>query len=223
MDISRIGNLITPASKWDLLTHLAYFSAEMEADGTTSDSHQWTSQGMASIMDEAQSAGVQVVLSVTNFDNEEIGTLCNDPETRNTAIETLLALVKQMGGDGVNIDFEFVPFEAKEGFVAFMEELTTRFHERFGSHVSYAGPCVDWSGAYDYDVLRDVCDAVFVMGYCYHPHSGIAGPWLPSKGGELWWGKHLTLDPGGVCDVGRRGYPGKIDYGISPLRSFFHD
>ena len=98
--------------QWDLLTHLAYFSAEMEADGTISDSHQWTSQGMASIMDEAQSAGVQVVLSVTNFDNEEIGTLCND-KTRNTPFETLLALVKQMGGDGVNIDFEFVPFEAK--------------------------------------------------------------------------------------------------------------
>ena len=179
--------------QWDLLTHLAYFSAELEVDGSVSDSHQWTTAGMAELMDEAQSAGVQVVLSVTNFENDEIGVLCNDPLLRTKSIEALLDLVQQMGGDGINIDFEFVPYEAKQGFVLFMQELTERFHEEIpGSHVSYAGPCVDWSGAYDYDELRDACDAVFVMGYCYHPHGNIAGPLAPIEGGDVWWSKHLT-------------------------------
>ena len=200
--------------QWDLLTHLAYFSAELEVDGSVSDSHQWTTTGMAELMDEAQSAGVQVVLSVTNFENDEIGILCNDPLLRTKSIETLLDLVQQMGGDGINIDFEFVPYEAKQGFVLFMQELTERFHEEIpGSHVSYAGPCVDWSGAYDYDELRDACDAVFVMGYCYHPQGSIAGPLAPIEGGDVWWSKHLTSTLGEYTLWGGEEIRGKLIMG----------
>ena len=87
--------------------------------------------------------------------------------------------------------------------------------------MSYAGPCVDWSGAYDYDVLRDVCDAVFVMGYCYHPHSGIAGPLAPIEGENYEWGKHLTSTLEEYVTWGGEAIRGKLIMGY-PLygRSF---
>ena len=179
--------------QWDVLTHVAYFCATLDVSGDISDTHHWLQSSVSSLIAEAHAHNVQVVLTIVNFENEEIGVLCNDPDLRSKAIQNILALVQEAGGDGVNIDFEFVPYAAKEGFVLFMSELTEAFHEAIpGSHVSYAGPCVDWGGAYDYDALKLACDDVFVMGYCYHPHDNIPGPKAPIEGGDVWWSKHLT-------------------------------
>lgn len=179
--------------QWDVLTHIAYFCAVLKPDGTFEDTHHWLKSSVSALIAEAHAHDVQVVLTITNFESSEIATLCNDPVIREITIAAILELVQAAGGDGVNIDFEFVPVSAKEGFVLFMSGLTEAFHEAIpGSHVSYAGPCVDWNGSYDYDELKLACDAVFIMGYCYHPHANIPGPLAPVEGGDVWWSKHLT-------------------------------
>ena len=85
------------------------------------------------------------------------------------------------GADGINIDFEFVPKAARDGFVTFMTELTDAVRAAAPNggpgHVSLAGPAIDYSGAYDYDVLLENTDGIMVMAYGYHwTRSTTAGP-----------------------------------------------
>lgn len=179
------------AFHWDLLTTLAYFSAEMTATGAITDDHGWSdSPTVAAVRAEAQANGVRFILAVTLFDKNGIATLVNSATNRQTAVNNLVDLVSSVGGDGVNIDFEGVPSTAKAGLVTFMQELKAAMTAVGADYVTIATPAVDWSGAFDYDQLAYACDGLMIMGYDYHwSGSPQAGPNSPVTGGSL-WGKY---------------------------------
>lgn len=184
---------------WQHLTHLAYFSVEMNSDGSLGLDHGWESFG-ASLVEAGEAQGVAVVLTATYMSNSGIRTLLDNPTSRQAAIDNLIAKVQAVGGHGVNIDFEFVPSaEAgesptpKENFVTFMTDLTTAFHASIpGSHVSLATPAVDWNGSYDYDELATNTDGMMIMGYGYHWKSGNPGPLAPVASGDTWGVHNLS-------------------------------
>jgi len=184
---------------WEHLTHLAYFCVTLNADGSLGNDHSWSSRG-AQLVEAGHSHGVKVVLTVTMFESDEIRQVLATQQTRSLAIDNLLALVQSAGGDGINIDFEFVPTaqdgespSPKENFVTFMTELTTAFHAAIEeSHVSLATPAIDWGGTYDYDALALSTDGLMIMGYGYHWSGGNPGPLAPIVGGGIWGQHSLT-------------------------------
>lgn len=184
---------------WEHLTHLAYFSVSLNPDGSLGEDHSFSTRG-AALVEAGHQEGVKVVLTATMFQREEIRELLGSSENRNNAIEQLLSLVQDAGGDGVNIDFEFVPEglvgespTPKENFVTFMSDLTTAFHAAINeSHVSLATPAVDWGGTYDYDELALATDGLMIMGYGYHWSGGNPGPVAPIVGGGIWGEKSLS-------------------------------
>ncbi len=176
-----------PDIPWSALSHLALFGVHVEADGSITDEDRWTGTSAQLLRQEAHDHGVMVVLSAMNLQGASVEALCGDAAARQRAVDALLALVAGEGGDGINIDFEGVPLAARETFVAFMTELAAAFHETLpGSHVSWAGPPIDWNGAFDYAALLSVTDAVFIMGYGYHWSGGDPGPVAPLMGGGPW-------------------------------------
>lgn len=180
---------------WEHLTHLSYFNVAVNADGTLGSSHSWNTDG-AALVETGHSYGVQVTLTATLFDDADIGTLLSSATYRTTLINELVALVDGQGGDGVNIDFEFVPSSpasAKANFVTLMTDLTDTFHAQIpGSHVSLATPAVDWNGTYDYDELAIHSDGMMIMGYGYHWSGGNPGPCSPIDTGDVWPGRSLS-------------------------------
>lgn len=176
---------------WDLLSHLAYFSVNLKVDGTIDSTSKTRLAGARykQLRDDAKANGVKFVITITNFNATEITTLCGT--NRATAINTLVALVKDNGAEGLNIDFEMVPKAAKANFVTFMADLTTRLHAEVpGSHVTLAGPSIDSSGAYDYDALLTKSDGIMIMYYgCHWSGSGNAGPLAPLTAGARWSSK----------------------------------
>ena len=91
---------------WEHLTHLAYFSVEMNADGSLGEDHGWESYG-GNLVAAGESHGVQVVLTATLMDDEGIRSLLQTAPSRQAAIDNLLAKVQAVNGHGINIDFEF--------------------------------------------------------------------------------------------------------------------
>ena len=184
---------------WEHLTHLAFFSVSLNPDGSLGNDHNWSTRG-AALVEAGKSHGVKVVLTVTMFDSDEIREVLSTPESRERAIENLLTLVQDAGGEGINIDFEFVPAaqagespSPKENFVTFMQDLTAAFHAAIdNSHVSLATPAIDWGGTYDYDALALVTDGLMIMGYGYHWSGGNPGPLAPIVGGGIWGQHSLT-------------------------------
>ena len=177
-------------ARWDLLTILAWFGVEMDGSGDITAYHGWGGATTAQIVADAHAHGVKVIVTVTNFSNSSIQSLVNSATNRAHAIETLLGVMATHGADGVNIDFEFVPVGARDGFVTFMTELKQAVVAAAPNggpgHVSLAGPSVDWNGAYDYDVLLENTDGIMVMAYGYYWSGGNPGPTSPLFGGSPW-------------------------------------
>ena len=207
----------TAEIQWDLITHVADFSIEMASDGTLGDKHGWPDKAL---VDTAHKAGVKVEPAFTLFSATSLSTLLNSKANRTTAIENMIDEMEAGGADGVSIDFEGVPANAKDGNTAFFQELrarlTARGHPLAG--ISIAAPSVDWSGAFDIPALFDVIDVYFIMGYDYFwSGSPMAGPsgifrtndqWLPAAS---WTGLRSVVTTAHLSGEARRK---KVVYGV---------
>lgn len=194
-------NLSGTTLRWDLMSHLAYFSfgiAPVTSEGTTTVQLDSESQSRlraaryATVRDAAKANNVKFVLTMTNFSDTQIEKLVSTYKEQ--TIQLILDTVRNNGAEGVNVDFEFVPRSVKNEFVAFMRDLTTRMHAEIpGSHVTSATPFIDHAGAYDFDQLLIHSDGMMVMGYaCHWKGSTVAGPNSPLTSGDIWYNCSVT-------------------------------
>ena len=167
------------------LTHLAVFSAEADGTGRLVNLRGWPN---VPLIQAAHQANVRVVLVCTLFNATEIQSLLSSPTARQTLIANLRDQVVSGGADGVNIDFEGVPGSQRVNLVAFMQELANEVRAAVpGAHISIDSPAVDWSNAWDYAALSDICDALMIMCYDYYwSGSAYAGPVSPLQSSSLW-------------------------------------
>ena len=177
---------------WDELTEVAWFSAEVDSAGKIGNTHGWGGATAKALIKEAHSHGVQVTLTFTLFSSSGISAAIGTAAKRKALIDKIVALVISGGGDGCNIDFEGLPSASREAMKAFAIDLTKAMHSKLpGSDVTLATPCVDWSGAWDYDYLAEGTDGLFVMAYAIHYGGGNPGPQLPMASIKPW--THKTL------------------------------
>jgi len=169
--------------RYDLLTTIAYFSAEINSDGSINNDHHWPASNLIS---KAHTNGVKVVLCATLFDKTALTTLLSSSTYRTNCVNNLLTSVRQAGGDGVNIDFEGVASTQRTNLVTFMRQLADSFRTYIpDAQISMASPAVDWSNAWDYNSLASICDYLFIMGYdYYYSGSSTSGPNSPLTGGN---------------------------------------
>ncbi len=169
---------------YSAMTHIAYFSYETDTTtGGYKSIHSWNS---TPIIDYAHARGVKVLLTVTNFGNAQNSALLSDTARQNTMITTLISLLKARNGDGVNFDLESIPAAQRSNLVSFMRRAANAIRAQVpGAEISMATPAVDWSDAWDYAQLGQICDALVMMGYNYYwSGSTTAGPVAPLVGGK---------------------------------------
>ncbi len=162
--------------RWSALTHLAWFSVDMNSLGEVDALNGWPDPEVVAV---AHAADVRVDLTFTLFGNSSIQALCNSADRRQTAIDNMVSLMEQGGADGISVDFEFVNAATRAAFVTFIQELRAELDARghADAQISIAGPAVDWAEAIDLETLLDYADWYFVMGYGYFwSGSSKAGP-----------------------------------------------
>jgi len=168
--------------QWDVLTHVAAFSVEVNADGTLGNDHGWPWTGL---VNTAHANGVKVVLVATLFSPADIQTLITTPAYKNAFFVNMKNKMLEGTADGINIDFE-----GNGAYVnninQFMAELTDYMHTEVpGSEVTFAGPAVNWAG-WDFAGLAASCDGIFIMGYAFAGSwSSNSGPNSPLLGGSI--------------------------------------
>lgn len=162
--------------RWEALTHLAWFSIDLNESGGIVAKHGWPDE---EVVATAHAAGVRVDLTFTLFGGADIQNLCNSPSLRASTIATIVAEMEAGDADGVSIDFEFVNGDTRAGFLAFIQELRAALDDagHTDAEISIAGPTVDWGNGLDMPALLDAADWFFVMGYGYFwSGSSTAGP-----------------------------------------------
>ncbi|MCB1152779.1 hypothetical protein KDL45_03945 [bacterium] len=179
--------------RYELLTTVAYFGADLGSTGEFTNMNGWPD---GDLIDEAHAAGVGVALTVVNFSASSMTTLLSSALNRANAVDNIVSAVADAGADGVNIDFEGLPFAQKANFIAFLAELRTALDDALGSgHISVDMPAVDWAGAYDFDKIAEQADFLFVMAYDYHWSGGDPGPVAPLYDDGPWnYAVRWTLD-----------------------------
>jgi hypothetical protein len=193
------------AYDYSLLSDVCYFSYELDpATGNYTTVGNWKSTDLVPV---AKAAGTRVHLCVTLFSGHL--RFLGNSAARSAMIDSVVALLKLRGADGVNIDFEGMPAAARGGFTSFMTELGTRLHSVIpGSRVSIALPAVDWSNVFDAAAMVPYVDLFLIMGYDYHwKGAPEAGPVAPKNAGSTW----------GSIDVTRSVYTW-LDHGIPPSK-----
>lgn len=142
------------------------------------------------MIEKAKEYGVSPILVLTPFtenavfNNQLISTLINNTTVQQNLIQNLLTTMRQKGYQGVDIDFEFVLPQDKEGYVAFIRQLTETMNNN-GFKVSVAlAPKTSatqkgliYEGI-DYQVIGAYANSVLVMtyewGYTYGPPMAVA-------------------------------------------------
>ena len=167
-----------PDFNYELLSEINFFSAELSSNGNIINSHNWEN---LSIVEFAHNRGVKVKLCATLFGQSQLTALLSDSLNRGNAIQNLVTMVTSKNADGIDIDFELLPYSQRDNLVLFMEELSTIFHEEMEDPIiTMATPAVDWSNAWDYNALAELTDGLFIMGYNYfYSGSSTAGPVSP--------------------------------------------
>lgn len=167
---------------YNALSHLAYFSYEVDtATGGYTSIHDWNS---TPIIDYAHQRGTRVLLTVTNFGTARNTELLTDTLKQKYLINRLIALLKARNGDGVNFDLESVSVTQRANLVSFINRAVTMIKAQLPeAEISMATPAVDWSNAWDFKALAQLCDYLIVMGYDYYwKGSATAGPVSPLEG-----------------------------------------
>lgn len=133
--------------------------------------------------------GIEPMLVLTpftqgGFNNQLIQTLVEEESVRENVITNLLKVVEEKGYVGVDVDFEYVRVQNREGYAEFIGELRAAMNEK-GYRVSVAlapKTSSDQKGllyeGIDYALLGEQADRLFLMtyewGYSYGPPMAVA-------------------------------------------------
>ena len=160
--------------------------------GSLESNHGWTGDSAAALITEAHAADARVVLVATRFGGDRLEAFFADPDAPGAAIENLVQLMIDGGGDGLDIDFEGLPSNRRDDYTAFIEGLRAELDsEAPGSLLTQALPAVDWRGSYNYRALAAASDYLFIMGYAFSGAWSDPKPNAPLDSGDLWGSRDL--------------------------------
>ncbi|MHB8681187.1 MAG: glycosyl hydrolase family 18 protein [Acidimicrobiales bacterium] len=155
------------------MTTLAYFSVDINPDGTADQSGSgwvgYQSQALADLVNRAHAVAHRVVLTVTCFDQRSLDRLASDPGAPARLATTLVQLVTAKNLDGVNFDFEGKGPQDRRGLDNLISQVTGQLrvanpHWQI-TMSTYASSAGDPNGFYDIGGLAPSVDAFFVMAY----------------------------------------------------------
>ena len=151
---------------WNLLSHMSFFSYEVDAaTGSAVSTHGFSTS--AAVNAALASGTTKVTLCVTLFASH--ATFLGNATARQTLITNLINLIQAKGAHGVNVDFEGLPLSQKTAFANFMVDLANQFHIAIpGSDVSTVLYAVDWNNVFDFSIMANAVDKFIIMGYDYY-------------------------------------------------------
>ena len=167
---------------FDLLTHIAPFSVEVNPDGSLGEDHGWP---WTALINRAHRHGVRVILTATLFGDTDVHTLLNSETHRTRFMREIRDKIRAGRADGVIIDFEGPGLNGWPNQISdFLRTLTDYLHAEIpSSEVSFASPAIDWGGRWDFARIAASCDYLFVMGYAFSGKwSSNTGPTAPLGG-----------------------------------------
>lgn len=178
--------VVTVATAINSYSEVSAFSYTIERDGSLTANDPVTD---AVLVDFARLNGIKVIPTISStWESSSITRVLKDPTLRATHISAIMKIANSPLVDGIDLDYENLPPDARQAFTDFVTTLGSLLH-RQGKTLSITVPakigdddgCVICKFA-DYGALGLVADQIRVMAYEYHTKNGGPGPNAP-----IWW------------------------------------
>ncbi len=161
-------------------TEISPFSYEVTSTGSLKDASKIREEPWASLLKDAQKRGIKVYPSILWIDREAMEKILNNKTERKYHIEEIVSEVVYHKFDGIDIDYEGKSAETREGFSAFLKELSaalkknnkklictiearTPVDSRYLKVTKELLARIEYSN--DFKVIGKVCDQVRLMTY----------------------------------------------------------
>jgi len=168
--------------KYDLLTHLAVFSFEVDSLGNLINPPNWP---WNDVINNAKLQNVKLIMAVSNFQSRDISKFINDTTIQQKLFANIRQQILLHNFNGINIDFENLYDGADKliGINSFMKLLNEDVKSiNQNLEVSFASPSYGYN-KWDFQKLSESCDYLFVMQYDYYGSwSFTTGPSSPLAG-----------------------------------------
>lgn len=168
------------------LTYLSIFTYGIRPDGTLIPPTGGDSELIA-IAKEYGTIPLMMLTSLTEegtFSNELVAQILQDEALANRVIENTLAVLREKGYGGLDVDFEYIPSEYREAYPAFLDKLRAQLTPE--GYVLFASLAPKNSSeqrgllyeGHDYGAVGDAVDYTLLMtyewGYTYGPPQAVA-------------------------------------------------
>jgi hypothetical protein len=155
------------------LTTLALFSVTHARDGsidTTQTGYKRITGGVGQrLIAQARDRGVAVQLVYSSLGTARNARLFGSTKLQDAAIDGLVALAKDIGVDGVDVDVEQIPAEFIPAYGEFVGRLRTALRAEVKNAQVSAATTAGRTGAAMAKAASDAgADRIFLMGYDYH-------------------------------------------------------
>lgn len=153
---------------------------------------EWTyfnSDYFTNLRKDAEKNGVKILLSLKNFENEDIDNLISSKTSVNRLLKQLKSLIELYNLNGINFDFEYFTdsnFPTAKYLNKFLETAVLELKKenpKLLISFDVNAVVVLRDSAYDMVKIGEAVDQIIVMGYDYHRvNSTRAGPVAPLDG-----------------------------------------
>ena len=173
---------------FELLSTLSYFSYKVDpVTGSYSNPKQIEEWRNTALIDSAQVNKTRVLLTVSSHGRSNNNKFLGDRGKWSVLIDSVTKLVKDRNADGVDLNFEQLPYLKRERFNLFVKQLREHLNNQINVKkpiISITLPAVDSREVFDIIELQKHADLMVIMGYDYNTGNQIQGAVAPLRSSE---------------------------------------
>ena len=171
---------------FELLSTISYFSYKLDPKtGSYTNPEQIQEWRKTAMIDSAKLKKTKVLLTVSSHGYKNNNSFLGDQSKWSTMIDSLTNLLKYRDADGVDINFEGLPYLKRGSFNRFIQALRKRLNQNITNKtpiISMTLPAIDSREIFDVLHLNKFVDLFVIMGYDYNTGpqlQGAVAPLLP--------------------------------------------
>lgn len=168
---------------FELLSTISYFSYKLDPKtGSYTNPQQMNEWRNTAMIDSAKLKKTKVLLTVSSHGYANNNSFLKDQAKWGVLIDSLSTLLLDRDADGVDLNFENLPYLKRGSFNRFVEELRKKLNQKFGTKtpiISLTLPAVDSREIFDVQDLQKFVDLFVIMGYDYNTGPQLQGAVAP--------------------------------------------
>ena len=173
---------------FELLSTLSFFSYKIDpANGSYSNSEQIKEWRKTALIDSAKLKKTKILLTVSSHGKSNNNQFLGDRGKWSVLIDSVTRLIKDRDADGVDLNFEQLPYMKRERFNLFVKQFREQLDNQINGKtpvISITLPAVDSREIFDIQELQKYADLMVIMGYDYNTGNQVQGAVAPLRSVE---------------------------------------